>query len=1091
MVGFSMADLRSGEWIREAMRIGESGEVPHRQEFLAVRGQRLALTRLEIRTEDESPGAPQDEVLALFGLDDKGRIALQIFFDVEDVDAAIAELDAAHARFEEPPARPQLENAASRVADQVDDFATSHRWDELGALFADDMRGVDRRRGFSSEYSGRATAIVESQAIAEAGVENITSHVVAVRGERLALARVLASGPDGRPSSYGVELLRIIEIDSADQVARYVTFDLDDIDAAFEELDARYLAGEAAAYAHAWSVISQAYAALNQHEIPPTTLDWVNIDHRRIVAIEKGDVNEYLGAAWDAAPHTSMHIKVVHRLSDIGALVTYMSHATSEEGLEAEWEGLNLLTIDGDLFNRAEIFDEADIDAAIARFEQLSRPTRRLENAASQVVERYLALFASRDWDAMAAMLADDIYNDDRRRVVNAGVRHGRDTEIANVKVIAEVGCADITSIAIATRGERLVLARHHFSMSDWPEEFQNEMVDVVEINADNQISSQVIFDAEDIDAAFEELDARYLAGEAAAYADTWSVIARAFAAMSRREVAGTTPNWVNIDHRRRAFAPGDATETLLAMWDLAPNFAMRIETVHRLTDLGAVITNAAHGKSQEGFDAEWRSVNLLTVEGDLLNRCEIFDETDIDAAIASFDQLSRPMRRLENAANRVLERYFAHFTAREWDAMAETLADDFMTDDRRRVVNAGIRHGRDAEITNMRAFAEIGILDITLTVMATRGERLVLVRDYLSVRDWSESSRSGISVMEINADNQISAHVLFDVDSIDAAFAELDARYLAGEAAPYSRVWQTAIDLLGEVNRHEPGPIIKGLTYADHRRVPFGSSDFGRAVEELWTLVPDARYRVTAVHALEAHGIVASLVIEGADAHGNELQWSRLISLQSDGPRMDVYEEDDRDIALARFEELRPRARRLENAASRVTESVQASLAARDWDAIAEILADDISDDDRRRVVNAGTRRGRQAEVDNMRAVADLGAALTTSDVIAIRGERLALMRMRLSIRDQDTGASDTESLNVVEIDTDDRIAAIVTFEVDDVDAAFEELDARYLAGEAAAHAPAWALIARAYAGFNRGEHDPTSLVNIDHRRATRLAPE
>ena len=31
-------------------------------------------------------------------------------------------------------------------------------------------------------------------------------------------------------------------------------FDLDDFDAAFEELDARYLAGEAAAHAQTWSL---------------------------------------------------------------------------------------------------------------------------------------------------------------------------------------------------------------------------------------------------------------------------------------------------------------------------------------------------------------------------------------------------------------------------------------------------------------------------------------------------------------------------------------------------------------------------------------------------------------------------------------------------------------------------------------------------------------------------------------------------------------------------------------------------------------------------------------------------------------------
>ena len=51
------------------------------------------------------------------------------------------------------------------------------------------------------------------------------------------------------------------------------------------------------------------------------------------------------------------------------------------------------------------------------------------------------------------------------------------------------------------------------------------------------------------------------------------------------------------------------------------------------------------HGTSQEGFDAEWRIVELLTVEGDLVNRCEIFDEADIDAALARFDELTSRSR--------------------------------------------------------------------------------------------------------------------------------------------------------------------------------------------------------------------------------------------------------------------------------------------------------------------------------------------------------------------------------------------------------------------------------------------------------------
>ena len=101
--------------------------------------------------------------------------------------------------------------------------------------------------------------------------------------------------------------------------------------------------------------------------------------------------------------------------------------------------------------------------------------------------------------------------------------------------------------------------------------------------------------------------------------------------------------------------------------------------------------------------------VELVTVEGDLINRCELFDEADLDAALARFDELSRPAPRLENAATRVLERLEAYFAARDWDAIAEILADDTYADDRRRVVNSGTRHGRDAEIASMRAIAEVG----------------------------------------------------------------------------------------------------------------------------------------------------------------------------------------------------------------------------------------------------------------------------------------------------------------------------------------------------------------------------------------------
>ena len=203
-----------------------------------------------------------------------------------------------------------------------------------------------------------------------------------------------------------------------------------------------------------------------------------------------------------------------------------------------------------------------------------------------------------------------------------------------------------LTSIVIATRGKRLALSRIRASGGDQrPDAFHADVLGIVEINADNRIAARVAFDLDDIDAAFEELDARYLAGEAAAHAHTWSVIAGAYAAFNRRELPPTTPDWANIDHRRggSAFAPGQQTPYIQATWDIAPEVNVHVVVVHRLTTLGGVVTHMSTGTSQEGFDAEWRAVNLFTVEGDLITRCEMFDETDLDTALARFDELNRP----------------------------------------------------------------------------------------------------------------------------------------------------------------------------------------------------------------------------------------------------------------------------------------------------------------------------------------------------------------------------------------------------------------------------------------------------------------
>jgi len=1099
IVGVGSADLRSGQWQREVRRILEVGEtVVHRRVAVAVRGERLALTRVEVGTPDVSLGAPRTEALQLHGVGEDGRITLELWFDIEDLDAAIAELDAAHARLQdEPPIARRPENAAALVFEHVWSRFAARDWDAMAGSVADDYVGIDHRRVVSAETQhSRDDVIRDLQAAADVGFTISMVSAVAIRGERLVLARVRASGSD--PEAIQNDALNVVEIDTADRIAKVITFDLEDIDAALAELDARYLAGEAAAHAHTWSVIKEAYAALNRHELSATH-DRISLDHRRATTVPPGDMAASVRATWDVAPNISRSIEAVHRLNNLGAVITHTASGTSQEGFDAEWRLVALFTVTGELISRAELFDETDLNAALARFDQLSRPASRLENTASQVAERFLAQFARHDWDGMTEILADNFSSDDRRGVVGAGVRHGRDAQIADMRAIADLWVANFTSTVMATRGERLVLMRAGLSFRDQgPEAFLTEVLGIVEINADQQMVALVSFGLDDFDAAITELDARYLAGEAEAHARTWSAITRSYDALNRHELPPTTRDCVNIDHRPVvAIEEGVLGASLRAVWDLVPQATICIEAVHRLSDLGAVITHVVFATSREGFDAEWLDVVLLTFEGDKINRCEVFDEADVDSAIARFDQLSRPALRLENAASQAYERVQACFAARDWDAMANAIAHNMVDDDRRYMVNAGIRRGRDIQIANSHAVVEIGGETITSTVIATRGGRLALCRSAIL----GQGEQSGafriefLSVVESDAEERLAGHVAFDLDEFDTAIAELDARYLAGEAGAHAHTWSVITESYAALNRREHPATTSDWVNIDHRRgISFAPGDVSALLAN-WNTTSDLSNSIEAVHRLNDRGAVVTSVTTESSREGFEAEWRGINVLTIEGDlidRLEVFDEADLEAALAHLEELHRTARRLENAATRTAEQFLAHYAVGNWDAMAELLLDDMASDDRRRVVNAGIRRGRDVEIANWRGNADILATDVRWTVVATRGERLALLRFVFVGQRQAPAAFQVSGLSIIEISMDAQIVALVSFDLDDLEAAIAELDARYLAGEASPHATTWSAVTDSFAALNRREHPSTThnWVNVDHRQGTSFAP-
>ena len=135
------------------------------------------------------------------------------------------------------------------------------------------------------------------------------------------------------------------------------------------------------------------------------------------------------------AADVSIYVEAVHRLNDLGAVVTQVANGTSQEGFDAEWRGINLLTVDGDLSTASRSSTRPTSTPPSRASIELSRPAPQLKNAVAERIVR-LSIFAARDWNAMDESFADDVFHDDRRRVVDAGVRRGRDAVKEDLPVL-------------------------------------------------------------------------------------------------------------------------------------------------------------------------------------------------------------------------------------------------------------------------------------------------------------------------------------------------------------------------------------------------------------------------------------------------------------------------------------------------------------------------------------------------------------------------------------------------------------------------------------------------------------------------------
>ncbi|OBG89310.1 hypothetical protein A5699_14605 [Mycobacterium sp. E802] len=1129
VVGFPRTEFSSGEWTQEVTHLRGIGAERHHIAIIATRGEKLALFRLTIATDDGSPGAPQDELLELQGLDDEGRIKLVIFFDGDDIVAATAELASQHTRCE---VLRYPDTACTRVSERAAAAIEAGAWDEFEQMFAPEGFIESRRKliGFDrTEFSPR-DVVHQTRCDLENGIMRANHAVVAVRGERLALARVALGTVDESPGAPRDELLQVYGIDEGGRIALQIWFDVDDMEDALAELDAQYACFEVqhskdqvprrlqahfdatsesgtrsdsacvrairrlddSAAREAWDELDQVFA-------PRITLE----GRRKIVGFTRTEISP---SEWASAAQNFLGIGVVqiHRVLVVVrgerlALVRSILGTADESPGAPRDELLHLFGLDAQGGISLQMsFDIEDIDAALAELDGLytrfaGTQQASLENSATQINDRINDLFAVGRWDEIGPLFAEEVWIDDRRRGIR-GEHNGRSEALGNIRAVADLGVVTISTTTLAVRGNRLCLSRASLHGRDG---FDAESLNVTEV-VGGLVETVIAFDPDDLDAAFAELEARYLAGEAAPYAHTWSAITGAYAALNRRELPATTLDWVNVDHQRgRAltYAPGEMVASIEASWDQLTGGTIHIESVHRLCKLGAVVTHTAQGNSPEGIEVAWRYINLLTIDGSLINRCEMFDETDLDAALARFEELHPHTPRLQNAASQATDRFLERFAARDWDAMGKAVTDDISFDDRRRVTSAGSQIGRESFVENFRIAADLGATQ-SPTAIAIRGERVVLARARFSLGGGApeEFGLDLLHVIEIDSDNRISATVTFDPDDFDAAIAELDTRYLAGESVDHARSWTVIARNVAAFNHREPLMTTQDWVTTDHRRATaFEPGDITPYIHATWDVAPDINLYIECVHRLSESGALFTQVLKGTSHEGFDAEWRDVIILTVDGEQLsslEVFDESDLDAAFARLNEL-SRPAQPSNAASRAYERLQNCFVGPDLDAMATMLADDMLSEDRRHIVSTGIRRGRDAALEDARAVAGLGVRNAAATVVATRGERLALRRSRYANRDEQVDGFHVEILEIIALDDHGLIAAVVTFDSDDFDAALKELDARYLAGEAATHAQTWSTVISTYAALNRHQL-PAATPNwtdVDHRRTVAIA--
>lgn len=1052
-------------------------------EVLAVRGERFCLVKVGL----EQEGWPYQPTMSVHEVDDEGREVRHITFDGEDLVDALAELN-----------RLYLETLGQDQREVLGALM------ELGAMTnsGDTVDGLQLTRDFTvTDHSSLGWPTTDAAGFLERvragvgdGMQVIMTEVLGAEAHRCAIAmrNLYVDSPEAETTRFLV--LRVVDDEHA-AIDIYGDTQRAQATARFQEPFASdvHRPGEVGASPsnEASRVCAEVNKAFNDR-------DWS--------AYVAHFAEPYVYDPRHSGPRyreMSGHAELLANMkarADLGYTVTLDTLAVRGEDMFLG--RFTFSTPSGDVEERLMVwvidaarrvsrmvpFDPTDLSAATAELDRLhadsvsadaaaragatgDSSTRdpgpggtmpALSNQASEEAIRLSEALTSGDAEWASSRLAPGYLLEDRRAIVASPDSIGPD-HVARSTSIGPDLYRELAHVeVIAVRGTDLSLV--HFTWST-ESEFTRDLLVLATLGPGGQMLEAVMFDADDLPAALVELDQRYLQKLSPAQAATYAPLAALTAAINRGDLeAAMALNADEVrhrDHRTLSWDDhgldgtrervGSAIEAGYTVW---------WSQVERVGPSGVV---AAMDTRSPSWGTHHRGWEINLVEAGQVTHNESFGGPELAIALARFEELSvqppepdREDAHLPGPHNRATllgMRTMAAFQRDGYQAFVDMYADDVVRFDRRRLIGMPDVVGREAASRSHDNSADAGLtgMDIVRS-LAVRG-------DALSLTEFRRASSSGdttaqLGVARFDESDRIDLIIVFDVDDVAAATAELDRLYLESLPDDLAQTYEPIAAMTAAVNDQDLGGGAlfpsKDFVAVDHRSASWPDLDkegFLERIESAFASSETYAGWFTQIDAIVPGVLLASVTMttSGPDTQRGSF-W---VGTTADGQiqRLENFGSDQYEAAVARFNELAgqisdpPPSSELTNAASALfMETLVPLYAEHDFETVVGFFRPDAQSFDHRSGISGADISA--AEIyQSLEAWSDVGLGSPDFATLATRGDRLALLENRHT----DDSGLELNYLRIVEVDADGLVARMAKFDLDDIARATGGISHRY----------------------------------------------